>query len=192
MNFVLLKVGAHIDDEPEPEYNEDARRKLAATGLESDEEEAGAGEASGYDTDDNQADAPADSRQPHGEDAELAAAGAVKGGKKKQKQSRPRSKSRDRDTKGTPRLKKRQREPGQSAQCGSCQDKPVLDSVPIFIFAVSCVISGVITNQPSDREMCWTLMGKLCMQCDLCVVLLDGACVLSSSCVMATLLLCCS
>ncbi len=116
--FCLLKVGAHTDDEPEPEYNEDARRKLAATGLESDEEEAG---AAGYDTDDNQADAPpAGSRQPLGEDAELAAAGAVKGGKKKQKQSRSRSKSRERDTKSMPRLKKRQREPGQSGQCGSC------------------------------------------------------------------------
>jgi len=123
----LLKVGTHSDDEPGPEYKEDARRKLAATGLESDEEEAGAGEASGYDTDDNQADGPpAGSRQPLGEDAELAAAGAVKGGKKKQKQSRSRSKSRERDTKGTPRLKKRQREPGRSAQCGPCRDKPVL------------------------------------------------------------------
>ncbi|DBA73696.1 TPA: hypothetical protein ACH3X2_009676 [Trebouxia sp. C0005] len=101
------------DDEPEPEYDEDARRKLAATGLESDEEEAGAGAASGYDTDDNQADAPpTGSQQPVGEDAELAAAGAVKGGKIKQKQSKSRSKSRERDTKGTPRLKKRQREPG--------------------------------------------------------------------------------
>lgn len=123
----MLKVGAHADDEPEPEHSEDAHRKLAATGLESDEEEGGAGEASGYDTDENQADAPpAGSRQPHGEDAELAAAGAVKGGKKKQKQSRSRSKSRERDTKGTPRLKKRQREPGRSAQCGPCRDKPVL------------------------------------------------------------------
>ena len=130
VTFVLLKVGTPSDDEPEPEYNEDARRKLAATGLESDEE-GGAGEASGYDTDDNQAhEPPAGSRQPLGEDAELAAAGAVKGGKKKQKQSRSRSKSRERDTKSTPRLKKRQREPGQSAQCGSCRDKPVLDSVP--------------------------------------------------------------
>lgn len=110
----LLKVDTYSDDEPEPEYDEDARRKLAATGLESDEEEAGAGAASGYDTDDNQADAPpTGSQQPVGEDAELAAAGAVKGGKIKQKQSKSRSKSRERDTKGTPRLKKRQREPGQ-------------------------------------------------------------------------------
>ena len=34
-------------------------------------------------------------------------------------------------------------------------------------------------------------MGKLCMQCDLCVKLVDDACVLSSSHVMATLPLCC-
>lgn len=102
------------DGEPEPEYNEDARRKLAATGLTSDEEDEGAAGASGYDTDSNQADAPqAGSQRPHGEDAELAAAEAVKGGKKKQKASRSRSKSRERDSKGTPRLKKRPREPGQ-------------------------------------------------------------------------------
>jgi len=104
----------------EQEYNEDARRKLANAGLTSDEEDEGAAGASGYDTDSNQADAPrAGSRQPQGEDAELAAAGAVKGGKHKQKQSRSRSKSRERDAKGTPRLKKRQREPGQSRADGT-------------------------------------------------------------------------
>ena len=64
----------------------------------------------------------------------------------------------------------------------------MLFSVPIFTFAVSCVTCGVITNQQSDRQTCWTLMVKLCVQCDLCVMLADNACMLSISCVMATLL----
>lgn len=103
-----------VDDDQEPESNEGARQKLANTGLESDDEDEVAAGASGYDTDDNQVEAGrAHSQQPPGEDAELAAAGAVRGGTQKQMKHRSRSKSREGDAKATPRLKKRQREPGQ-------------------------------------------------------------------------------
>ena len=92
------------------EYDDEARRKLANTGLTSDEEDE-PGKASGYESDSNQADANRSGSQ-RGEDAELASAGAIKGGKAKQK--RARSKSREREPKATPRLKKRQKQPGQS------------------------------------------------------------------------------
>ena len=89
----------------EPEYDREARNKLAAAGLTSDEEEEGHGGASGYDTDSQQAEA--------GGDAERPASKGHKSRKRKEKPSRSRSKSRERGAKGTPRLKKRAREPGQ-------------------------------------------------------------------------------
>lgn len=102
-----------VDDEPE--YDQEARGKLAAAGLTSDEEEDRPGQGSGYETDSNQAEA---GQHPGGdtEDAELAAAGATRGQKqrkRKSKQSRSRSKSREPSAKGTPRLKKRARQQGQ-------------------------------------------------------------------------------
>ena len=93
----------------EPEYDQDARSKLAAAGLTSDEEEGGQGGASGYDWDSHPAEG--------GRDAVGAARTASKGSKKQKrddKPSRSRSKSRERGGKGTPRLKKRAREPGQA------------------------------------------------------------------------------
>ena len=102
-----------VDDEPE--YDQEARGKLAAAGLTSDEEEDRLGGASGYDTDSNQAEA-GQKLIGDTEDAELAAAEATKGQKqrkRKTKQSRSRSKSREPSAKGTPRLKKRAREQGQ-------------------------------------------------------------------------------
>lgn len=92
----------------EPEYDRDARSKLAAAGLTSDEEMEDEGGASGSDTDGQQAEA--------GEDAtggERTASKAQKSRKRTDKPSRSRSKSRERSSKGTPRLKKRAREPGQ-------------------------------------------------------------------------------
>lgn len=93
----------------EPEYDQDARSKLAAAGLTSDEEEEGQGGASGFDSDSHPAEA--------GQDATDAVRKAPKGNRKQKrddKPSRSRSKSRERGTKGTPRLKKRAREPGQA------------------------------------------------------------------------------
>ncbi|KAL3140102.1 hypothetical protein ABBQ38_004382 [Trebouxia sp. C0009 RCD-2024] len=90
----------------EPEYDQDARSKLAAAGLTSDEEEEGQGGASGFDSDSHPAEA--------GQDATDAVRKAPKGNRKQKrddKPSRSRSKSRERGTKGTPRLKKRAREP---------------------------------------------------------------------------------
>ena len=92
----------------EPEYDREARNKLAAAGLTSDEEEEGPGGASGYDTDSQQAEAGGDA-----EDVERPASKGSKPMKRKHKQSRSRSKSRERGAKSTPRLKKRAREPGE-------------------------------------------------------------------------------
>lgn len=92
----------------ELEYDREARNKLAAAGLTSDEEEEGHGGASGYDTDSQQAEASGDAQ-----DVERPASKGDKPRKRKDKPSRSRSKSRERGAKGTPRLKKRAREPGQ-------------------------------------------------------------------------------
>lgn len=101
----------------EPEYDQEARGKLAAAGLTSDEEDQGQDQqgGSGYDPDSNQADA---GQRPGGDsgDAELAAAGASKKDKHQKgrdKRSRSRSKSREKSVKASPWLKKRAREPGQ-------------------------------------------------------------------------------
>ena len=92
----------------EPEYDREARNKLAAAGLTSDEEEEGHGGASGNDTDSQQAEAGGDAQ-----DVERPASKGHKSRKRKDKPSRSRSKSRERGAKGTPRLKKRARQPGQ-------------------------------------------------------------------------------
>ena len=103
---LYLNVVVVVED-GEPEYDREARGKLAAAGLTSDEEE-GQGGASGYDTDSPHAESGAAAR-----DAEQTASKGQKQRKQMDKPSRSRSKSRERSTKGTPRLKKRAREPSQ-------------------------------------------------------------------------------
>lgn len=106
--MICTKVHVVVAADGEPEYDREARSKLAAAGLTSDEEEEGHAGASGYDTDSQQAEAGGDAR-----DAERPASKGHKPRKRKEKPSRSRSKSRERVAKGTPRLKKRAREPGQ-------------------------------------------------------------------------------